>query len=190
MTEQTKSKSATEIQTDIESKTAELRTASKNIDSLRDERAQLAVNGQSSMKNQPRITAIDNEINVLRNKIDNLPAELKLLGENLATENQRVAQAESAALLEQQKQVADDVENLSNQFVQALNKANDINEQLKTALSAEAAIRNKTGADVLAVYCHGSDGSCKMLLELMQSQMDGIHTTPYGSPDANIQIRL
>ena len=126
----------------------------------------------------------------LNSSIDNAPHELKLLEEQLAKEQDRIAQAARAELLTKQQEVADEVGLLSKNFITILEKANEVNTQLLAALSAESGIRQKTGADVLADYCHGSMGSLSMLLECMQSELSGIHTTPFGDASSNARIRL
>ena len=179
-----------EIENQIATVTAAQRTNSKLIDKLRQERAKLSV--ENANKNQQKISKIDDEMLKLRVAIENYPSELKLLEENLAAENQRIAQAEMDKLLEQQQEISDEVTLLSKGFVAILKKANDINTQLIAALTAETNLAQKTGQQVLTEYCHGSIDSLRMLLERMEAQLDGQHTQLVGAGivGSNTQIRL
>lgn len=160
------------------------------LEQYRSKRAEIVMNEASTTKNKAKVTSIDSEIKQLKRAIENFPTELKLLEENLATEQARIAQAENDKLLEQQREVAEDIEVLSKNFVTILEKAVGLNQNLVAALSAEAGLAAKTGQQVLGNYCHGSQMSLAMLLELMKSQIDGQHTTPFGAAGVNIRIRL
>ena len=168
-----------EIENKIQATTAAQRRDSKLIDELRQERAKLSIEGDN--KNSKRITCIDNEIIKLTTAIGNYPAELELLQQNLATENQRIAQNERDTLLEKQNEVAENIENLSQQFIEALKTANEINNQLQAALQAYSGLQQKTGETVLSnEHCQGSQDYLRVLLETMEYQMAGTHTAMAG----------
>lgn len=176
-----KRKTLNEIQTQIDKLTESVSRKKSQIEEYRKKRAHLVLNEADNEKSKQAITSIDFEIRKLQRDIDNAPAELELLQSQLADEQERIAQEEQNKLIEQQQEVADEIEVLSKQFVSLLEKANGCNIQLKSALTAEAAIRNKTGVNVLTEFCHGSMQSLSMLLETMKSQLDGVHTNPTGS---------
>ncbi|MFB0556079.1 MAG: hypothetical protein ACETWQ_22480 [Phycisphaerae bacterium] len=175
---QTKQKSVAEIQEQIQDATAKQRSAGKEIDSLRKERARLAV--ENANKNMGEIGKIDRQIFEFEMTLSSIPAELELLQQNLSAEQARIAQAERDKLLEEQQEIANEVTLLSKGFITILKKANDINTQLRTALTAESRIREKTGKQILQNYCHGSMQSLQMLLQLMRLQMTGQRTIPTG----------
>lgn len=152
-----------------------------HLEAYRSKRAELVINEPGTTKNKAKVTSIDAEIKQLQKSIDNFPAELKLLEENLTKEQERLAQEERAKLFEQQQEVANEVELLSKSFVSLLEKANNINELLLNALSAEAGLAQRTGQKVLGDYCHGSMQSLSMLLETMQAQLNGQHTQLVGA---------
>jgi len=138
------------------------------------------VNEADTQKNKAKVTSIDAEIRKLQKAIDNFPAELALLEENLAKEQHRLAQEENDKLLDLQREAANDVELLSKGFIVSLEKSVESNSQLRAALSAETSLREKTGVTILENYCHGSMQSLGMLLETMQAQMNGQHTQLVG----------
>lgn len=183
-------KSVSEIQTKISATIAQQEADGEKLKSLRQEWAQLTV--ESDSKDEKRIVCIDSEILKLRAAIDNSPAVIAELENQLAIENQRIAQTERDNLLEQQNLVASEIEKLSKKLVDLLTKANDVNIELRNALSAEAGLKNKTGVEVLQNYCDGSMQSLQMLLETCQAQMDGIHTFAAGAGivSAGSPIRL
>jgi len=102
------------------------------------------------------------------------------LNRQLSVEQQRVAEAERAKMLKKQKEICKEIETLSQSFVKTLQRANEINKNLRSALTDEVAIRNKTNANVLTNWCHGSMQSLDMLLQTMKAQLEGRHTAPVG----------
>jgi len=185
-----KTKTVQEIQTQIEATQENLITDKEVLEGLRADRAKLAV--ENSTKNSTKIALLDKQITTLRDKIDNTPAVISELENQLAAEQERLAQAEAAILLEKQNEVADEVEVLSKNFIALLKKANDVNEHLLAALTAEAGLAQKTGQQVLGDYCQGSRGSLSMLLETMQAQLAGQHTNIVGPGlvPSGVPIRL
>jgi len=168
-----------QIESKIQAVTVKQEKAIKEIDSLRRERAKLAIDSKGE-KNDEEIGRIDHQVFKLELSLSNIPAELELLEKNLATEHQRIAQIEKDKLIKQQQEVAEEIETLSAKFIEALENANMINEQLRDALLTESGIRQKTGKQILEAYCHGSMQSLSMLLEKSQREMSGIHTVPVG----------
>jgi len=168
----------TEIQSKIQSTLAEQKTDEDAINSLRESRAKLVV--ENSDKNSEDIASLDSQIAALRNKIDGTPAVIEELNRQLSVEQQRVAEAERAKMLKKQKEICKEIETLSQSFVKTLQRANEINKNLRSALTDEVAIRNKTNANVLTNWCHGSMQSLDMLLQTMKAQLEGRHTAPVG----------
>lgn len=177
----TENKTVSEIQTQIDKLKESVLRKKSQIEDYRKKRANLVLNEPDNEKNKQAVTSIDHEIRRLQRDIDNAPAELELLQSQLADEQERIAQDERDKLIEQQQEVADEIEVLSKQFVSLLQKANDVNTQLRSALTAEAALRQKTGKHILENYCHGSMQSLSMLLQTMEAQMSGVHTSPVGT---------
>jgi len=169
---------------EIQSKIDDLKENVKNkrtyIEQYRNKRAALVVNKADTAGNRQAIAGVDKQIEKLQKAVDNAPAELSVLEQNLNAEKQRVAEAERAALLDSQQKAAAEVENLSAEFIEVLEKANEINAQLRATLSAESGIRQKTGKQLLGSWCHGSIQSLKALLEKSQREMSGVHTVPTG----------
>jgi len=165
-----------QIQTKIDKIRNTLHDNKAKLEQLRVQRGQLAI--ESSTKNSKTIARLDEQIESVRKDLENLPVQLKLLEELLTAEKKVAAQKERDALLEKQKEIARDVEALSEQFIELLKQANYANEQLRLALRAETGLKEKTGQQFLENYCHGSQQSLRMLLETMKAQMEGQHTIP------------
>lgn len=143
------------------------------MESLQNERARLALLMADTKK-------VDKQIEDIRRDITSHPAELRLLEEQL-TEAQAQATAKARdELIEKQQSIAEDVEQLSQDFVEALQAAKNINNQLVAATSAYTALKEKTGMETLEAHCQGSQESLSRLLELMEYQMGGIHTATSG----------
>lgn len=186
-------KTIPEIQAQIEKLKEATERKKEHLEAYRSKRAEIVVNEADTQKNKARVTSIDCEIKQLQKSIENAPTELALLEENLIAEQNRLAQKARAGLIEQQQEIAEEAEILSKSFIASLEKANNINSNLRAALSAEAGLAQKTGQQVLGNlgnFCHGSAMSLSLLLEVMQSQFAGNHTTPLGSADSNVRIRL
>jgi len=149
-------------------------TNTKKLESLQQERARLALNMADTKK-------IDIKIEDVRKDVSSTPHELRLLQGNLTAAQGKEAQAERDVLLKQQKKAAKDIEQLCEQFIEALQVAKNINEQLRLALSAESGLAQKTGQQVLGDYCHGSQESLARLLSLMKYQLAGHHTAEIGA---------
>jgi predicted RNase H-like nuclease (RuvC/YqgF family) len=163
-----------DIQIQINSIKAKFAQSKKQVETLRTERARLNLDGKD-------VTSIDAEIDSRLRDIHNFPAELALLEQYLAAEQQRIAQEEQDKLVEQQQKVVSDIESLSKKFIATLERANEVNDQLIAAITAETGLRQKTGKHLLDGYCHGSRQSLCALLEKSQREMDGIHTSPVGA---------
>ena len=170
-----------EIQNRINNLNESIKHKETQLEQYRSKRAEITVNEAMTTKNKQRIANIDAEVKRLKKSIENAPAELKILEENLIAEQNRLAQEARAELLTKQEEVANEVELLSKSFVSLLEKANNINELLCNALSAEAGLREKTGQQILENFCHGSMQSLSMLLETMQAQLNGQHTQLVGA---------
>lgn len=168
-----------EIESKIQIVTAKQDSATKEIDSLRKERAKLTFYGKGK-GNGEEIGRIDHKIFKLELGLSNVPAELELLNSKLAEERQRIAQEEKADLINQQEKIVKEVESLSVKFIESLEKAVEINEALRNALTDEMNLRNKTGKHLLTRYCHGSQQSLSMLFETMKGQLAGRHTESAG----------
>ena len=151
------------------------------LEQYREKRAELVINEPGTTKNKAKVTSIDSEIKQLKRAIENAPAELALLEENLAAEQRRIAEKKRSELIEQQQEVANEIELLSKGFVSLLEKANNINTLLRAALTAEHGLREQTGQQILENYCHGSMQSLSMLLGTMQAQLNGQHTQLVGA---------
>lgn len=186
----TKPKTIAELQSRINDLNESVETKQEHLEQYRTKRASLVVNEAATAANKQAISNIDTQMAKLQLAIDNAPAEIKLLESQLTAEQTRIAQAKRDDLLEKQNSVAREIESLSQQFIEYLKKANDTNTMLVSARSAYNGLKEKTGADVLENYCHGSQQSLRMLLEVMQSQLAGNHTTPLGSASSNVRIRL
>lgn len=171
-------KSIQEIQNLISDSQKNLVGGRAKLDDLRRERAHLSIEGISS--NVPKIDSLDKSIEKMQRYIDNCPVVLSELEHLLAAEQNRIEQEVKAELLEHHREIAEEVEVLSKNFISLLEKAVGVNQNLIAALSAEMGIRQKTGADVLKEYCHGSQMSLEMLLETCQGQMQGQHTEVVG----------
>ena len=169
-------KSIQEIQNLISDSQKNLVGGRAKLDDLRRERAHLSIEGISS--NVPKIDSLDKSIEKMQRYIDNCPVVLSELEHLLAAEQNRIEQEVKAELLEHHREIADECQVLSKNFISLLEKAVGVNQNLIAALSAEMGIRQKTGADVLKAFCHGSQQSLSMLLETCQSQMRGPHTDP------------
>lgn len=187
-TSETKINTLHQIEQKFLAVTAEKETAETKIVTLRSQRASLFLEDSSGYSQE--IDKLDEEIIKLSSFIDSFPSVIEELENQLTKEKCRLAQIERDKLLEQQQEVVDEIHLLSKNFINLISQANEVNINLRNALSAEAGIRNKTGQDLLAVYTDGSCDSLRMLLETCQVQMDGLHTTPLGRPEGNIQIRL
>jgi len=178
----------TTTQEQIEQTKHSLANSKTELQELRTKRAHLALNKGSVAE----IAKLDKKIDDLVRNINNAPATVAILEDKLKEEQAQAAQVERDQLLVQQKKVAKEIEELSEDFVNTLTRAVELNTQILPALQAEASLRAKTGATVLESYCQGSQESLEKLLALMQYQMEGQHTTE-GGPGivgSNVQIRL
>ena len=186
MTEQNK---VAEIQKKISDTTAEQAANEQTLKNLREERAKLFVENENNSK----ITSLDKEIATLCNRISNNPAVVKELQNQLAIEQARIAQEERDTLLETQNKIAEDIENLSSEFISLLEKADEVNTQLRAALTAYSALQQKTGENVLSnEHCQGSADYLRILLETMQSQFAGQHAAVSGAGiiPAGVEVRI
>jgi chromosome segregation ATPase len=152
----------------------------EQIEDYRKKRASLILNGDDSQQNKQKLIQIDYQIRERQRDIENAPAEIELLEQQIAAEKQRIAQQEKDNLIEQQQQVAEEVEILSVKFIEILEKANNLNEQLRAALLAETEIRQKTGRQIITKWCHGSEGNLNALLEKSKREIAGEHTALIG----------
>ena len=192
MTQSTeKIKTVNEIQAQIEGLRESTEHKEEQLEQYRNKRAELVINEAMTTKNKARVTSIDSEIKQLKRAIENFPTELKLLEENLATEQNRIAEVERAELVIKQEEAADEVQVLSKSFVAILEKAVNINTQLIAALTAEAGLAQKTGQHFLTECCRGSLQSLSLLFEAMQNQLRGeAHMTLNEDVSKNIHIML
>lgn len=150
----------------------------EQLEEYRTKRAQLVINEADTIKNKAKVTSIDAEIRRLNRAIENFPAELKLLEENLAAEQRRIAQAENDKLVDQQREVADEVEILSRNFVTILEKAISVNQNLIAANDRYLALKNQTGADVCSEnICQGSRQFLKAVYDFCKDELDGNRPT-------------
>ncbi|GAG40987.1 unnamed protein product [marine sediment metagenome] len=170
--------SAAEITAQITAVTSKKDKAGREITSLQNERARLAI--ESVGKNKEEISKLEHQIFVLETYFKNAPAEIRLLEANLAKENQRLEQKAKDNLREQQTTVAEEIEQLSKRFIKLLTEANHTNVLLRDALSAYNGLKLKTGQEILGSYCDPSEQSLLMLLETSQARMDGIHINAVG----------
>lgn len=160
------------------------------LENLREERAHLVVEGDA--KNEPRIDSLDKQIATLRDTLSNTPAVILELEKILTARQLRDAENKRDELIKQQLEVAEDVQVLSKNFVSLLSKAAEVNSHLQTARSAEAALAEKTGQQVLQSYCQGSQDYLRVLLETMQLQTSGVHTQPCGAGiiSSGVELRI
>lgn len=179
-----------EIQEQI-NQTITCQTANEvKLENLREERAHLVVEGDA--KNEPRIDSLDKQIATLRDTLSNTPAVILELEKILTARQSRDAENKRDELIRQQLEVAEDVQVLSKNFVSMLSRAAEVNNHLQLALSAEAALAQKTGQQVLGEYCHGSQDYLRVLLETMQLQTSGVHTQPCGAGiiSSGVELRI
>lgn len=160
----------TEIKQRIEQVRKNITANKTKLDGLRVERGQLSI--ENSKVNAQSIAKLDVQIADCRKDVENGPIELRILEENLTKEQERLAQAERDTILESQNVVAGNIEQLSQEFIDALAKAVQINEQLLLALSAYNNLREKTGQNVLGSHCRGSRGWLKAVYEICQGEME------------------
>ena len=180
-----------EIQAQIEKLKEATERKKEQLEEYRTKRAQLVINEVDTTKNKARVTSIDSEIKQLKRAIENFPTELKLLEENLAAEQARIAENERSELVTKQEEAADEVQVLSKSFVGILEKAVNINESLRAALTAEATLAQRTGQHFPTERCRGSLQSLSMLLEIMQKQLQqGGSMTLNEETGKNIHIML
>lgn len=153
---------------------------------LKTERAKLYIENE----NNPKLRELDKEIATLIAKIDNTPAVITELENQLNVAQQNDSHLAKEKLIEEQQAIARQIAELSERFIESLVTANEINEQLRAAVSAECGLRQKTGIDVLESFCNPSEGSLPMLLESCEAQMSGQSGSIAGEAGKNIQIRL
>lgn len=161
----------TEITERMEQVRKNITTNKTKLEQLRVERGQLSI--ENSKANAQSIARLDVQIEDTRKDVENGPIELRILEENLTVEEQRLAAEARDQLLNQQKEVAGNIEELSEDFVNTLGRAVEINEQLLPALSAYNGLQAKTGANVIGSICQGSRGWLRALYEICQGEMEG-----------------
>lgn len=161
----------TEITERMEQVRKNITTNKNKLDQLRVERGQLSI--ENSKANAQSIARLDVQIEDVRKDVENGPIELRILGENLTKEQERLAQEARDELLNQQKEVATTVEQLSQELIVALGNTLTINEKLLPTLSAYNSLREKTGADVLGSCCQGSRGWLRAVYEICENEMQG-----------------
>lgn len=163
----------------------------EQLEEYRTKRAQLVINEVDTTKNKAKVTSIDSEIRRLNRAIENFPTELKLLEENLAAEQNRIAEQVRSELIDKQTEISVEISLLSKSFVLLLEKANHTNELLRAALSAEAGLAQQTGQHFLTECCRGSLQSLPLLCQTMQSQLfQGGSMTLNEETTKNIHIML
>lgn len=118
------------------------------INELRTERAAITVTGSKSQKNVEKLRVIDKKLKYLARSIENAPAELALLEQNLKDEQERIEQDTKDKLITEQKKAARQIESLSEELVDYLSDTMKINTELQTALHRYNALREKTGTAV------------------------------------------
>lgn len=152
-------------------------TNQTSLKELRKTRAQLALSKGSVVE----LAKLDKQIDSLVRNINNAPAEITLLEERLVTEQAKATEEQRKDLLSQQEGIARNIEQLSDDFVEALKVAVELNTELRSALTAEAGLAAKTGQQFLTEYCDGSQDSLRMLLEKSEAELAGRHTAMVGA---------
>lgn len=148
---------------------AEKERDEETITTLRSQRASLFLEDSSGYSQE--IDSLDKEIVKLQSSIDNFPSVIEELEHLLTAEQKKLAQEAKASLLTKQGEAAEEVQVLSKSFVGILEKAVNINESLRAALTAEAELAQNSGQHFPTERCRGSLQSLNMLLEIMQSQL-------------------
>lgn len=167
-----------EIEQKIVLTNAETTADEESLLNIRAERAKLVV--ENDARNNPKIDALDRRIDTICCRLANAPAITTEYKSLLTEEKTRLAEVERDDSLSKQLEIVDEIQVLSRSFVSLLEKANNVNVDLRNALTAEAAIQMKTGQDILTEFAHGSAQSLLMLLEKSQAELSGIHTAPTG----------
>lgn len=146
-------------------------TNESRLDSLRVQRGQLSI--ENSKANAQSIARLDVQIEDVRKDVENGPIELRILEENLTKAQERLAAEAKDQLLNQQKEIASNIEELSQELIIALSNTLTINEKLLPALLAYNGLREKTGQDVLGNCCQGSRGWLRAVYEICENEMQG-----------------
>lgn len=167
-------KTVQEIKTQISKLKESTERKKEQLEQYRSKRAEITVNEEVTAKNKQKIANIDTEIKRLKRAIENAPAEIALLEENLAAEQARIAEAERAKLVEQQQEVANEVELLSRNFVTILEKAVGVNQNLIAASDRYLALKNQTGVELCSEnICQGSRQFLKAVYDYCKDELDG-----------------
>jgi len=117
---------------------------------------------------------LDKEIGQCIFDCNNLPAEIEVLESDLQTATEKQEQAERNKLLTAQKKSAEQVEELSKEFVEVLSKAVKMNSRLNSAYREYCRLHTLTKEFCISKnICLGSHGSLKYLFGICQKEISG-----------------
>lgn len=165
----------------IEEQISEAQASSKSyldkIESLRKERAGITTRSHESFKAKEKLRVVDKRILHLQKLIDNNPAEITLLHENLKTEQAVIAQAGRDTLLVEQKEMAEKIVSLSELLVDDLLMAMKSNSKLDIVYARYIGLQKITGVDVLdSKHCEPSRQMLVYLYETLSAELvGGVH---------------
>jgi len=149
-------------------------TKLEQIDEYRTKRAELVINEEMSDVNKRKIASIDAEINRRVRCIENFPAELKILENEIAAEEKRIADSKRSELLAEQRVLSDEIEETSEELVLILEHACRINDKLVDSNARYKVLKSQTGADFLSEnVCQGSQQFLKVVTEFNAAELKG-----------------
>jgi len=122
-------------------------TKLEQIDEYRTKRAELVINEEMSDVNKRKIASIDAEINRRVRCIENFPAELKILENEIAAEEKRIADSKRSELLAEQRVLSDEIEETSRDLCLALEHACKMNDKLVAANDRYNVLKAQTGVE-------------------------------------------
>ncbi len=159
-----------EIQTRIEQVKRNIYNNETKLDALQTRHRKLSA--EHGQDNLPMLHSLNQQAEDVQKEIETCKNELSKLDKNLATAQVEEVKAKEVAL-QQQKEIAHDIEKHSKKLIELLGKTVEVNKQLLPALNVYCTLLQKTGQNVIGSHCQGSRGWLKTLYEICQSEMQG-----------------
>ncbi|MHC4535463.1 MAG: hypothetical protein ACYS6K_16045 [Planctomycetota bacterium] len=137
------------------------------LEQLRSKRAKLTIDKKPTVE-------VDKQIAALTVEIENAPAVIEVLEQQLATEQQQHNHQIRDQLLNAQKEAAKEMERLSVKYVNALSKAVEINDSLHIASEKYINLQRKTKTNVCSPkVTQGSEGFLLFLHDICKQEIKG-----------------
>lgn len=171
-----------QIEEKLEQSKVELSDNKTKLDELRSQRAKLLLDGKDTKE-------VDKAIFRLEHITTNGPAVITELENQLTAEQEKQKQAEHKKKLSQQKKAAKQIESLSKEFVDALGKAMDANDKLKSAFDQYNRLRRQTNESCVSKNVTlGSVDMLKWVFDFCKKELSGEYVMRTSMPPGCPQV--